>query len=47
MEVEKIEQTYTLSCSICGAPYNSQEAFPPKQICPSCRNLREKEVKDE
>jgi len=30
------EVTYTLNCDTCGKPFQSNEAFPKPQICPTC-----------
>jgi len=30
------EQTYTLNCALCGDSYESKEAFPESQVCPTC-----------
>ncbi len=32
-----MEQIYTLTCDICGKPFESDEAFPKSQLCPKCQ----------
>ena len=35
-KVEEPKYTFTLNCEKCGDAYDSDFAFPDKQLCPSC-----------
>jgi len=38
-KVEEPKYTFTLNCERCGVAYDSDFAFPPNQLCPSCNKL--------
>ena len=36
---DKVKEKYSLNCEICGGVFESNEAFPERQVCPKCKEV--------